>query len=269
MPSAGSRMTVSYSGTHCRHARHAHGRLAHPNWPGIWALARQWSSRTASRSIALTSATRPWSTRWRSDEVGSSCPTGGSGAALYEPRPGAGARACAECHRRPHHHDAGCRRSPTRSRPVTSAQTPPVGARLSMALAGVLDDASYNRDAAATGGSVSYAAPQLSWTGDLASARTVAITYSVTVSHPAIGNHSLTTGHQLDGSGQQLPVRQTERGLLVGSDRAHPGLGRVDHRRCGHRDPGRPGDLHDHGHQHGPDPIHRSHGEYGADWHPR
>ena len=49
-----------------------------------------------------------------------------------------------------------------------SGQTPYTGATFTDDLTGALDDAAYNGDAAATAGSVSYAAPVLTWTGDLA-----------------------------------------------------------------------------------------------------
>jgi fimbrial isopeptide formation D2 family protein/uncharacterized repeat protein (TIGR01451 family) len=45
----------------------------------------------------------------------------------------------------------------------------------------VLDDATYNNDAAATAGALTYADPTLGWTGDLANGQTVTITYSATV----------------------------------------------------------------------------------------
>ncbi|TDW24390.1 DUF7507 domain-containing protein [Kribbella kalugense] len=59
-------------------------------------------------------------------------------------------------------------------------------------LTGVLDDAAYNANASATSGSVSYAAPTISWSGDLAGSATVTITYSVTVNNPVVGNKVLT-----------------------------------------------------------------------------
>ncbi len=58
-------------------------------------------------------------------------------------------------------------------------------------LSGVIDDAAYNDDAAATAGTVSYAAPVLSWSGPLAVGATVTIHYSVTVSRPDAGDHLL------------------------------------------------------------------------------
>ncbi|MCI0159386.1 DUF11 domain-containing protein [Leifsonia shinshuensis] len=55
-------------------------------------------------------------------------------------------------------------------------------------LSGVLDDATYNKDA--TGGAV-YTAPTLSWAGALAVGGTATITYSVTVKSPDTGDHVL------------------------------------------------------------------------------
>lgn len=59
-------------------------------------------------------------------------------------------------------------------------------------LTAVLDDATYNNDAAATGGSVGYTSPGLSWSGPLAAGATVTVTYTVTVLDPDTGDHVLT-----------------------------------------------------------------------------
>jgi uncharacterized repeat protein (TIGR01451 family) len=59
-------------------------------------------------------------------------------------------------------------------------------------LAEVLDDAAYNDDATATAGTVSYAAPVLSWSGPLAHGDSVTIRYSVTIDRPDTGDHRLT-----------------------------------------------------------------------------
>ena len=61
-----------------------------------------------------------------------------------------------------------------------------------MPLGDVLDDAAYDGDAAASEGLVSFAAPDLTWTGDLAPGATAAITFSVTVNNPDAGNKTLT-----------------------------------------------------------------------------
>ncbi|WP_210649048.1 DUF11 domain-containing protein [Nocardioides sp. SYSU D00065] len=55
------------------------------------------------------------------------------------------------------------------------------GATLTDDLSAVLDDATYNGDAAASSGSVSVSGSTLSWTGDLAVGASATITYSVTV----------------------------------------------------------------------------------------
>jgi uncharacterized repeat protein (TIGR01451 family) len=65
------------------------------------------------------------------------------------------------------------------------------GATLSDALSGVLDDATYNGDAAATAGTASYTSPTLTWTGNLAAGASATITFSVTVSNPDTGNKIL------------------------------------------------------------------------------
>jgi uncharacterized repeat protein (TIGR01451 family) len=70
-----------------------------------------------------------------------------------------------------------------------TGQTAYTGVTLTDSLTGVLDDATYDDDAAAaTGGTVSFAAPDLTWTGDLSVGTTVTITYSVTVNDPATGD---------------------------------------------------------------------------------
>ncbi|GAB3938679.1 hypothetical protein GCM10027614_19210 [Micromonospora vulcania] len=59
-------------------------------------------------------------------------------------------------------------------------------------LGGVLDDATYNADATATSGTVSFVSPTLSWTGNLAAGAAATITYSVTVATPPTGDLVLT-----------------------------------------------------------------------------
>ncbi|WP_327670840.1 MULTISPECIES: GEVED domain-containing protein [unclassified Streptomyces] len=65
-------------------------------------------------------------------------------------------------------------------------------AKIADDLTGVIDDATYNEDADATSGSVSYKAPKLSWKGDVAAGATARITYSVTVATPPGGDKKLT-----------------------------------------------------------------------------
>jgi uncharacterized repeat protein (TIGR01451 family) len=64
----------------------------------------------------------------------------------------------------------------------------------------VLDDATYNGDAASTAGSTSYAAPVLSWTGPLAIGATGLITYSFTISSTG-GDGKLLNAVVSSGSG--------------------------------------------------------------------
>ena len=74
-----------------------------------------------------------------------------------------------------------------------SGQTPYTGATFTDSLAGALDDASYDGDAAATAGSVTYSSPNLTWTGNLAVGATATITFSVTVNNPDTGDKVLVT----------------------------------------------------------------------------
>ncbi|WP_370938158.1 hypothetical protein [Amycolatopsis sp. cg13] len=75
---------------------------------------------------------------------------------------------------------------------VNTGQTPLSGATFTDDLAKVLDDAAYNSDATASAGVVTYAAPRLTWTGDVAVGASVTVTYSVTVANPVKGDHRLT-----------------------------------------------------------------------------
>ncbi|MGW5868716.1 DUF7927 domain-containing protein [Streptomyces sp. NPDC055239] len=54
-----------------------------------------------------------------------------------------------------------------------------------------LDDATYNHDAKATTGKVSYTRPRISWTGDIPAGRTATVTYSVKVHDPVNGDGNL------------------------------------------------------------------------------
>ena len=76
---------------------------------------------------------------------------------------------------------------------TNSGQVAYTGATFTDALAGVLDDATYNGDASTTAGSLSFASPNLTWTGNLAIGATATITFSVTVNSPDTGNKSLAS----------------------------------------------------------------------------
>jgi large repetitive protein len=77
---------------------------------------------------------------------------------------------------------------------ITATNTgliPLAGATFTDAMADVLDDATYNGDATASTGSVTFTLPNLIWTGSLAVGATVTVTYSVTVDNPVTGNKSM------------------------------------------------------------------------------
>src|SRR5262249_38741436 len=65
------------------------------------------------------------------------------------------------------------------------------GATFTDPLSSVLGDATYNTDATATSGTVSYSAPNLTWTGNLAVGATATVTYSVTVKNPDTGDKTM------------------------------------------------------------------------------
>src|SRR6202041_2985389 len=76
---------------------------------------------------------------------------------------------------------------------TNTGQTAYTGASFTDPLAGVLDDAAYNNDGAATTGSVTFASPNLTWTGNLAVGAVATITFSVTLKNPETGNGTLTS----------------------------------------------------------------------------
>ncbi|WP_440070964.1 putative Ig domain-containing protein [Streptosporangium sp. OZ121] len=88
---------------------------------------------------------------------------------------------------------------------TNSGQTPYTGATFADALAGVLDDATYNANAAATSGSVGFAGSTLTWTGNLAVGASATITYSVTVADPGTGNKTLTNALTSATTGSNCP----------------------------------------------------------------
>ena len=87
-----------------------------------------------------------------------------------------------------------------------SGQTPYTGVSFTDALAGVLDDASYDGDAVATAGSVSFASPNLTWTGNLAAGATATVTFSVTVNNPDTGDMILSSTVTSTAAGSSCPA---------------------------------------------------------------
>ena len=72
----------------------------------------------------------------------------------------------------------------------------------------MLDDAAYDNDAAATGtGTVGYASPVLTWTGNLTPGQAATITYSVTVNNPDTGDKILTNTVTSAAPGSNCPHR--------------------------------------------------------------
>nr|WP_232327855.1 DUF11 domain-containing protein [Kibdelosporangium sp. MJ126-NF4] len=91
-----------------------------------------------------------------------------------------------------------------------TGQTPYTGATFADDLTKVLDDADYLNDGSATVGSVSYAAPKLTWTGDLAVGQTVTVTYSIKVKDPVEGDKKLTNVVTSDTPGGNCPPGSTD-----------------------------------------------------------
>jgi uncharacterized repeat protein (TIGR01451 family) len=86
-----------------------------------------------------------------------------------------------------------------------TGQTAYTGATVTDSLTGALDDATYDNDAAATGGTVSFATPDLTWTGDLSAGATVTVTYSVSVNDPATGDLILASTVSSAAPGNNCP----------------------------------------------------------------
>ncbi|MEU6847691.1 hypothetical protein ABZ930_38110 [Streptomyces sp. NPDC046716] len=72
------------------------------------------------------------------------------------------------------------------------------GASLSDDLSELLDDATYDNDAKATIGRVSYDRPRLSWSGTVPEGETATLTYSVTLHDPLSGDGKLTNNVTAD-----------------------------------------------------------------------
>jgi large repetitive protein len=77
-------------------------------------------------------------------------------------------------------------------------------------LSGVLDDATYNSDASASSGSVSYTSPNLTWTGSLAVGATATITFSVTVNSPDTGDKKLVSTVTSTSTGSNCAAGSTD-----------------------------------------------------------
>ncbi|GAB3938671.1 hypothetical protein GCM10027614_19190 [Micromonospora vulcania] len=139
---------------------------------------------------------------------------------------------------------------------TNSGQTDYTGATLSDSLAALLDDATYNNDAVATVGGVSYTAPTLTWTGDLAIGASAVITYSIGVHNPSDGDRSMTNTVTSTTPGSNCPAGDRS-GLHGHRRRADPGAEHHQRRRRGHHDAGQCHPVHRDLHQHRADPVRR------------
>jgi uncharacterized repeat protein (TIGR01451 family) len=77
-------------------------------------------------------------------------------------------------------------------------------------LGGALDDVTYQGDLAATAGTVTADADTLTWTGDLALGQTVAVTYSVQVDSPNLGDKHILNSVASDELGSTCPSGSTD-----------------------------------------------------------
>ncbi|WP_236005029.1 DUF11 domain-containing protein [Amycolatopsis pittospori] len=91
-----------------------------------------------------------------------------------------------------------------------TGQTKLTGATFTDDLAQVLDDADYQNDGAATIGAVSYAAPKLTWTGDLDIGETATVTYTVKVKSPDPGDKKLVNTVTSETPGGNCPPGSTD-----------------------------------------------------------
>ena len=74
----------------------------------------------------------------------------------------------------------------------------------------MLRDSSYNGDAAANAGTVTFSSPDLTWSGDLAVGASATVTYSVTVDNPDTGSHVLTNAITSATAGNNCPAGGTD-----------------------------------------------------------
>jgi large repetitive protein len=87
-----------------------------------------------------------------------------------------------------------------------TGQTPYTGLTVTESLAGMLDDATYNGDAATGTGTLTYLAPTLTWTGTLAPGATATVTYSMTVATGGTGDGTLAGTVVAAATGSNCPI---------------------------------------------------------------
>lgn len=107
---------------------------------------------------------------------------------------------------------------------INTGQTPYAGVVLKNELLGLIDDATYAGDAAASSGALSYAGSTLTWSGDLVVGGTVTITYSATVHDPDTGDLLLSTGLTSTAVGANCPAGGTDARCATAVEVLVPGL---------------------------------------------
>ena len=98
------------------------------------------------------------------------------------------------------------------------------GATFTDSLTGVLEDATYNGDAAASSGTATFASPNVTWTGNLAIGGSATITYSVTVNSPDLGDRILVNTVSSLTPGSNCGSGSTDSGCTVTVADLVPGL---------------------------------------------
>jgi uncharacterized repeat protein (TIGR01451 family) len=96
-----------------------------------------------------------------------------------------------------------------------SGQTSYAPAVVTDNLSSVLDDATYNSDAGAPSGTLTYASPNLTWSGNLSPGQTVTITYSATVLDPETGDRTMTNTVASAAPGSTCPAGSTSSACVV------------------------------------------------------
>ncbi len=96
-----------------------------------------------------------------------------------------------------------------------TGQTPYTGAVVTDEMDGVLSAAAYDHDATATTGTLSYTAPDLTWTGSLNPGDTATVSYTVTVDNPETGGLTLSNTVVSAAPGSTCPAGSTSPACTV------------------------------------------------------
>ena len=141
---------------------------------------------------------------------------------------------------------------------TNSGDTAYTGIEVRDSLAGGLDDAAYESSAIVSGGgTLTYTAPNLIWSGDLAVDGVVTITYAVVVNSPAIGDKNIVDVVTSTAPGSNCVAGAPAPGCRLGIVVLTPGLTITTVADSYRDDHGRHGHVHDDDPEHGPDAVHR------------